>query len=463
MASSASVGAQLWAKDLPLDVQIHRFTVGRDPELDLALYGFDCQASAAHVRALVRANLLSGADANALLPALAAQFAKHQAGQITITPEQEDCHTALEAALVAATGDAGKRIHLGRSRNDQVLVALRLFLRAQLASLSDTLLQLAQCLHDFANAHQAITLPGFTHMRRAMPSSFGQWGAGFAEALCEELDAAAGLYARIDRCPLGAAAGFGAPLALQREYSAALLGFSRVQRAPTDCMNSRGRHEQAMLDWCVSIAGNLEKLLWDLALFSSDEFGYLSLPVAFTTGSSIMPQKRNPDVVELARAKCRALRGISETHRQIMTGLPSNYHRDFQLGKAPLIEGLALMHELLAVLIRLIPALQLHPERAQAQCSDELYAAHAAYLLVAEGLPFRDAYKVIATQLADGNFTVPESLRAGTLAPEAVHTGHPQKLDLAALQAEIDAHTQRRAAQRNRIAEIEMQLWRSEA
>lgn len=458
--ASTTAGAQLWAKDLPLDEQIHRFTVGRDPELDVALYGFDCQGSAAHVRALTRAGLLSQADAEVLLPALAQQFAKHQAGEIVITPEQEDCHTALEAALVAATGDAGKRVHLGRSRNDQVLVALRLFLRAQLGSLSAAVLTLAQQLHNFAATHQAVALPGFTHMRRAMPSSFGQWAAGFAEGLCEELDAASGLYARIDRCPLGAAAGFGAPLALQREYSAALLGFSRVQRAPTDCMNSRGRHEQALLDWCLSISHNLEKLLWDLALYSSEEFGYVSLPVAFTTGSSIMPQKRNPDVVELARAKCRALRGISETHRQIMTGLPSNYHRDFQLGKAPLTEGLGLMHELLAVLIRLIPALQLDPARAQAHCSEELYAAHAAYLLVADGLPFRDAYKVIASQIAEGNFQVPERLRAG-LAADAVHTGHPQNLALAQLQAEIDAHASAQKQRREHLARIESQLWQS--
>jgi argininosuccinate lyase len=223
VSNAPNLNAQtLWAKDLPLDAQLHAFTVGRDPELDLALYSFDCIASAAHVRMLNVVSLLCDLDCAALLGALKVQYQLSEAGQIKILPGEEDCHTALELALVAATGEAGKRVHLARSRNDQVLVALRLYLRQQQLKISAAVSALARTLLSFAQAHEHAALPGFTHMRRAMPSSFGQWAAGFAEGLNEELDAAVGLQARINRCPLGAAAGFGVPLPIDRDFSAKL-------------------------------------------------------------------------------------------------------------------------------------------------------------------------------------------------------------------------------------------------
>ena len=437
ISDTEKVSSPLWAKDLPLDAAIHRFTVGRDPELDLALYGFDCIASAAHVRMLASVDLLAHSDASALLGALQTQYALSVSGAVRIEDSQEDCHTALEAALVAATGEAGKRIHLARSRNDQVLVALRLYLRAHLNELSADVLALARVLAQFADDFKTAAMPGYTHMRKAMPSSFGLWAVGYAEALVEELDASVGVYARIDRCPLGAAAGYGVPLPIDRAMTAQLLGFAKVQRAATDCMNSRGRHEQALLDWCVSVANSLEKLLWDLSLFSTAEFGFLQLPDSYTTGSSIMPQKRNPDVIELARAKCRALRGISETHRTIMTGLPGSYHRDFQLGKAPLMEGVQTLGELLRVVTSLIPALKVNQGAAKAACTDELYAAEAAYQLVAGGMAFRDAYRIIAAQVTAATFVPPvqHEMSVG-------HIGSASNLALEQLSAELDAHQQ---------------------
>ncbi len=437
MTPVKQASAPLWAKDLPLDAAIHLFTVGRDPELDLALYGFDCIASAAHVRMLAAVKLLNPSDAAALLAALQAQYRLSNAGAVRIEASQEDCHTALEAALVAATGEAGKRVHLGRSRNDQVLVALRLYLRAQLNDLGLGVVALARVLAQFAESYKTAAMPGYTHMRKAMPSSFGLWAAGYAEALVEELDASIGVHARIDRCPLGAAAGFGVPLPIDRALTAQLLGFTKVQRAATDCINSRGRHEQALLDWCVSVAGSLEKLLWDLSLYSAPEFGFLQLPDSYTTGSSIMPQKRNPDVIELARAKCRALRGIAETHRNIMTGLPGSYHRDFQLGKAPLMEGVQTLGELLRIVTSLIPVLKIHEAEAKSACTDELFAAEAAYQLVAGGMAFRDAYRVIAAQVTASTF-VP----AISDATEIGHVGSASNLALAQLDAELNAHQQ---------------------
>jgi argininosuccinate lyase len=444
----------LWAKDLPLDAEIHRFTVGRDPELDLALYGFDCIASAAHVRMLESVKLLTSSDASALLAALKLQHAASTAGTVRIENTQEDCHTALEAALVAATGEAGKRIHLARSRNDQVLVALRLYLRAGLNEVASAVHALAHVLAKFAEQFEHAEMPGYTHMRKAMPGSFGLWATGYAEGLVEELDASIGVHARIDRCPLGAAAGFGVPLPIDRELTAKLLGFASTQRAATDCINSRGRHEQALLDWCVSIAGSLEKLLWDLAIFSTEEYGYLQLPDAYTTGSSIMPQKRNPDVVELARAKCRALRGMSETHRNIMTGLPGSYHRDFQLGKAPLMEGVQTTLELLRVLTALIPTLIVNQDKAKSACTDELYAAAAAYQLVADGMAFRDAYKVIAAQITAAIFVPPAQIN-GTIG----HVGTSSNLALGKLNAELDLHHQTLVGRRDAYAHIATTIW----
>ena len=407
----------LWSKGLPLDEAIHRFTVGEDPQLDLTLLPFDVQGSAAHARMLGEAGLLSAEDAAALIAALAELKPIVDRRELSISAAQEDCHTALEHALVERVGEAGKRIHLGRSRNDQVLLALRLLLRSRLLALVAQAHTLAGSLLELAEHYETVPLPGYTHLRRGMPSSVGQWATGYVEGLIEELEAADGLWRRLDRCPLGAAAGFGVPLPLNRERVAELLAFSRVQRSPVDVMNSRGRHEQALLDWTVSVAGTLEKLCWDLSLYSTEEFGFVRLPDAFTTGSSIMPQKRNPDVLELARGRCRELRGIAEWHRQIVSGLPGSYHRDFQLHKRPLLAGLDAASATMDVLLRLVPVLQVNAARCGAAMSDELYAAHQAYVLVASGQTFRDAYREVGEAVMAGTFVADRS------ALSATHTG----------------------------------------
>jgi argininosuccinate lyase len=313
-----------------------------------------------------------------------------------------------------------------------VILALRLWMRDAALGLGGQAADLAAAFLAFADTHQHEAMPGYTHLRRAMPSTFGMWGVAFAEGLLEELEALQGLHARLDKCPLGAAAGFGVPLPLDRELTARLLGFAKVQRSPVDVQNSRGRHELALLRWIAGLGLVVEKFLWDLALYSTEEFGFLHLPDAFTTGSSIMPQKRNPDVAELARAKCRELRGWAAQAEQLATGLPSNYHRDFQLLKGPLFAGVACAQELLAVLTQLVPALQVDAPRAAAACSDELYAAHQAFALVQQGLPFRDAYKAVATSLADGTFSPDRE------ALKATHLGGAGHLALDQSRAELD-------------------------
>ena len=443
----------LWAKDVPLNAAMHRFTVGEDPDTDLSLVAWDALGSAAHATMLGATGLLAPADVKALVQELRhiAELAKQ--GEFPIPVAMEDCHTAIEAHLTQVLGPTGARIHLGRSRNDQVILALRLFLRDALLRLGLRVADLAGAFLTFAQANQDTPLPGYTHLRRAMPSTFGLWAAAFAEGLLEELEALQGVYGRLDRCPLGSAAGFGVPLPIDRALTARLLGFSKVQRSPIDVQNSRGRHETAVLQWAASAGGVVEKFLWDVSLYSTEEFGFLKLPDAFTTGSSIMPQKKNPDVVELARGRCRELRGSAGLIEQIAAGLPSSYHRDLQLLKRPLVLALRNAEDLFTVLTPLLPALQIRTEATAAASTDELYAAHQAYVYVQQGLPFREAYRKVAQQLQDGSF-VPD--RA---ALTATHLGGAGNLALDELASDLGKAKSWIEAKQNIHTQAEAALW----
>ena len=448
-----STNERLWAKDLPLDVAIHQFTVGEDPDTDLTLVPFDALGSAAHAKMLAASSLLDPGDAAALVRGLHRIANLARQGAFPIPAYLEDCHTAIEADLTRSLGAVGQRIHLGRSRNDQVILAFRLYLRDALLRLGLRVSDLAAAFLAFARAHQTVPLPGYTHLRRAMPSTFGMWAAAFAEGLLEELDALQSVYRRLDRCPLGSAAGFGVPLPIDRELTASLLGFSKVQRSPIDVQNSRGRHEVAMLQWAASTGGVLEKFLWDVSFYSTEEFGFLKLPDAFTTGSSIMPQKKNPDVVELARGRCRELRGTAGLVEQVASGLPSSYHRDLQLLKRPVILGLRQAEELFSVLARLVPALKVNAEATAAASSDELYAAHQAYVYVQEGLPFREAYRKVAQQIQDGTFAPDRA------ALTATHLGGAGNLGLDALATDLAAARAWIEAKRDIHSQAEATLW----
>jgi argininosuccinate lyase len=447
------VSAQLWAKGLPLDEAIHRFTVGDDPELDVRLLVHDALGSAAHARMLARAGLLTVKDAEALVKALSGIARRAREGRLHITAEQEDAHTAIEALLTAELGETGKRIHLGRSRNDQVILALRLYMRDALLGVAERTASLARNFCVFSRVHAQEAMPGYTHLRRAMPSSFGLWGAAFAAGLAEELQNLHAVYARLDRCPLGAAAGFGVPLPIDREYTAELLCFSGVQVSPVDVQNSRGRHEWALLNALASIGLVMEKFLWDVSLYSMPEFSFLKLPEAYTTGSSIMPQKRNPDVLELARGRCRELRGYAAMLQELASGLPSNYHRDLQLLKKPLFGAVDAARGWLDVLIALVPALEVDAAKAAAACSDDIYAAHQAFLLAQDGMPFRDAYREVAKRLESGGF------KPDRKALSATHLGGAGNLGLERIEADIDAMARWAGEMRTRLAACEKHLW----
>ncbi len=408
---------RLWHKGQPLDELIHSFTVGDDPIWDLKLVHADLLGSAAHAHTLHRAGLLSEAELKSLISGLRAIATAHREGRFTIPRELEDCHTAIEAELTRACGDTGKKIHTGRSRNDQVATAMRLYLRAQVVRAVELLAAFVSTTLDRIERDGRIDMPGYTHMQPAMPSSVGQWLQAHVEAALDQMRAALALFDRLDSCPLGTGAGFGVPLDLDRPFTAQLLGFARVQRNPIDVQNSRGRMELYFARLAADVGAFLEKLASDLLLFSTAEFGFFSLPAALTTGSSIMPQKRNPDVLELMRGRSARLRARAIELELIIAKLPSSYHRDLQLTKEPAFRAADELDELLRVAERVVATFEIHPDRLAAAMRPELFATEAALQMSKSGTPFREAYRRIADDLAAGRFKRP-STTAGASQPQ---------------------------------------------
>ncbi len=397
---------RLWDKGGSLDEAVQQFTVGNDPELDLALVRWDCFGSAAHARMLAEAGILSKKELPGILQALSEVRDTALSGKFTIPTELEDCHTAIESALVEKLGESGKRIHAGRSRNDQVITAMRLYQRA---SLIDLLLQVSRwCEAMSARAAELgdVDMPGYTHLQRAMPSSIGMWMHAFIEGGLDTIRFGLSVLEGLDSNPLGAAAGFGASLPLDRNLTAEFMSFSRVQRSPIDVQNSRGRLELRVLRWCEEVSSLIEKLAWDMHLYFSEEFGFLDLPTELTTGSSIMPQKRNPDVLELLRARASRVRGAASELAWVVGKLPSNYHRDYQYSKEPVMKAVANTAESLDMIRHVVGLFTVNKEALAAAMTPELYATYYAYRLVGEGKPFRDAYRETAEKVKKGEIDV---------------------------------------------------------
>ena len=330
---------RLWDKGGDLDLLVHRFTVGDDPRLDLRLIHFDCLGSAAHVRVLQRAELLSHDEADRLVAELSRIDALAGEGQFAIPDELEDGHTAIEAHLTAALGELGEKIHAGRSRNDQVATAVRLFMRHHALLWTEAIAEVIAALAERRAATATCPCRATRTCSRPCRRASGFGCTPSPKRCLEQLRAAGHLLAQLDCCPLGTGAGYGVPLPLDRDYAAELLGFSRVQRNPLDVQNGRGRMETYFVRVAADVAATFEKFSTDLILFSTAEFGFFSLPEALTTGSSIMPQKRNPDVLELMRAHAGRLRARQHELEWLVGKLPSGYHRDLQLTKGPMIEA----------------------------------------------------------------------------------------------------------------------------
>ena len=390
---------RLWDKGTPLDARVLQYTAGDDYVLDNRLVRYDIQASIAHAEMLTLQGLLSAPDLAAIRDALTAIGAEHARGSWCVSLEQEDCQTAIENLLTTRIGETGGRLHAGRSRNDQVLAALRLYLRDAVEQLLQGAAAVADALDALAARHVSMVLPGYTHMQQAMPSTVALWAQGFAAEIRDDAEGLTATQRRIGKNPLGSAAGYGTPnLELSREETRRRLGFAVTQEPVTAVQLSRGKAEAQLLFEITLLAQDTGRLAADLMLFYTQEFAYVSLPAAFTTGSSIMPQKRNPDVFELMRGRSAVAQAALTEVLGITQKLTSGYHRDLQLIKPPLFRGIDSCLQTLSILPSALDGVSFRPENIR--LDPGIHAAGAANVLVAkEGIPFRDAYKRVAAKL----------------------------------------------------------------
>jgi argininosuccinate lyase len=391
--------SRLWDKGAPLDERVLRYTAGEDHALDNRLVAYDVRASIAHAEMLHARGLLAEQDLNAIRKGLTELAAEHARGDWQVKLEDEDGQTALESLLTARIGEAGKRVHLGRSRNDQVLTALRLYLLDATEELRKGALAVAEALDELARRDGAIELPGYTHMQQAMPSTVALWSGGFASELRDDAEGLSLVCRRLLKNPLGSAAGYGSPnLPIDREATRRSLGFESVHEPVSAVQLSRGKAEAHLLFEIALAMQDVGRLASDLLLFYTQEFSFVTLPDAFTTGSSIMPQKRNPDVFELIRGRTATAQSCLVEVLGITAKLTSGYHRDLQLIKAPLFRGIDSALQTLDILPPALASVSFRRERIQLDPSIHA-AAEANALVVKEGISFREAYRRIGEKL----------------------------------------------------------------
>jgi argininosuccinate lyase len=359
----------------------------------------DALASIAHARGLCQIKLLSEEELSSLELGLQKVIKLRQENNFPITKQDEDCHTAIEGYLTKTVGEAGKKIHTGRSRNDQVQTALRIWMREFTIKLCRETSLFAKELLNFADKYKGIPMPGRTHMQIAMPSSVGLWAASYAEELYDEAQRLMQFSWTLDQSPLGSAESYGTPLPMDRHYTATEMGFARVQNNTLYANNSRGKFEAMLLDLCDYIALTCSKLAQDLILFTLPEFGYFSLPKELCTGSSVMPQKKNPDGLELARSRSGVVSSCSTRVKSIIRSLPSGYNRDFQDTKQPLLEGSKVTLSLVRIMQKMVGGLEVHSDKLVAGCTKELYATDEVFSRVLKGENFRDTYKKVGMNL----------------------------------------------------------------
>jgi argininosuccinate lyase len=436
-----------------LDPVIEAFTVGDDPIVDLELVPYDLLGTAAHAEALARCGVLEPGEVAALKEALSALRAEVAAGRFVIDPSEEDGHTAIEHRLAARLGDLGRKVHAGRSRNDQVATALRLAVRDRLHAMAGAALDLAKALLARARSERRTPMPGLSHTRKAMPTTVTHWLAATIEEILDGmvlLDAALALN---DRCPLGSAAGFGSRLPLDREFEAGILGFPAVHRNTLAVQDSRGRVEAAALFAASGLLWPCARFATDLILFTLPEVGWFSLPGDLCTGSSLMPHKRNPDVLELIRARAAQARGRLTEVMAIASGLPSGYNRDFQLLKSPTLATLRDATGTLRATRVVADRMTVNRRQCRDACGPEMAATDAVLAEVQRGLPFRDAYAAVKARLGDlGPFDpLEQAMTAGS-------TGAPGNPGLGSLVREIAVLSRRWIGRNNRCTAALRQL-----
>ncbi|WP_068832963.1 argininosuccinate lyase [Xanthomonas graminis] len=425
----------LWQKPgVAVDAKIQAFLAGDDVILDREFFLHDIAASGAHAEGLQRIGILSADELAGLQRELAILAEDFRSGAFVLDARFEDGHSAIEARLTERLGDAGRKIHTGRSRNDQILVATRLWLKERLAQLAQLSREIAKVALDRAQAEQALPLPGYTHIQRAVVSSAGMWWAGWAEAFIDDALRAHDTLRLIDANPLGTAAGYGVNLKLDREHTTAVLGFARMQVSPIYAQLSRGKFEMAALEALGSATLDLRRLAWDLSLFTSGEFGFVVLPAQYTTGSSIMPNKRNPDVIELMRATHASV-AAARTEIEQLLSLPSGYHRDLQSSKGAIFHGFGRGLAALELLPALLANLEWRQDRLRAAIDSGMYATDVAVEAALAGVPFREAYQAAAASAdSAGQGRTPEGSLAARVSP-----GAAADLRLAHLQSRWDA------------------------
>lgn len=410
----------LWQKPgVAVDAGIQAFLAGDDVLLDREFFLHDIQASAAHAEGLQRIGILRADELEGLKRELAILAEDFRSGAFVLDARFEDGHSAIEARLTERLGDAGRRIHTGRSRNDQVLVATRLWLKEKLARLAQLSREIARVALDRAEAEKDLPIPGYTHIQRAVVSSAGMWWAGWAEAFIDDAIRAADTLDLIDCNPLGTAAGYGVNLPLDRDHTTQALGFARMQVSPIYAQLSRGKFELAALEALGSATLDLRRIAWDLSLFTSAEFGFIALPAQYTTGSSIMPNKRNPDVIELMRATHASV-AAARTEIEQLLSLPSGYHRDLQASKGAIYHGFGRGLAALELLPALLANLGWRDDRLRAAIDAGMYATDVAVEAAIAGVPFREAYRAAAASSdTAGQGRRPEASLAARVSPGA--------------------------------------------
>ena len=396
---------KLWEKNVQVDKEVETFTVGKDREMDLYLAKYDVLGSMAHITMLESIGLLTKEELTALLAELKNIYAVADSGEFVIEEGVEDVHSQVELMLTRRLGDVGKKIHSGRSRNDQVLLDLKLYTRAQIQELVELTNGLFEVLISQSNRYQEVLMPGYTHLQVAMPSSFGLWFGAYAESLADDLQMMQAAYKVCNRNPLGSAAGYGSSFPLNRSMTTDLLGFDSMDYNVVYAQMGRGKMERTVAFAMAGIAASLSKLAFDACMFNSQNFGFIKLPDQFTTGSSIMPHKKNPDVFELTRAKCNKIQGLPQQITLICNNLPSGYFRDLQIIKEVFLPAFDELKDCLRMVTHMMREVKVNDHILEDDKYALLFSVEEVNRLVLEGVPFRDAYKRVGLEIEAGNFT----------------------------------------------------------
>ena len=398
------MATKLWDKGFDTNALVEDYTVGNDQELDMRLAKYDVQGSLAHIRMLESIGLLTAEELQVLVRGLEQIACEIEAGDFRIEPESEDIHSQVELLLTRRLGDVGKKIHSGRSRNDQVLVDLKLFLREELKEIATEIRALFDRLQELSEQHKEVLMPGYTHLQIAMPSSFGLWFGAYAETLVDDMRLVAAAYDIANQNPLGSAAGYGSSFPLNRTMTTQLLGFETMHYNVVAAQMSRGKSERAAANAIAAVAATVGRMAMDLCLFMSQNFGFVKLPDSLTTGSSIMPHKKNPDVFEIMRGRCNRLQAVPNEMALMLTNLPVGYHREMQLLKDILFPATEELKRTLRMADFMLSNLSVNEQILEDEKYNYLFTVEDVNRLALEGVPFREAYRTVGMQVQRGEY-----------------------------------------------------------